>query len=375
MNAELAQIETTSGIDPLTALARARALLAAWAGQPLPGTTLLGADRALQVFALTEEEVGTVTAVPWFILGDLHGDFFALASLLSHLESLYADFGLISLGDLLDRGPHPAECVALLLELAVRRPGRVVWIAGNHDEGLRFDNAQQRFVSSVYPAEFSDQLNQTGQLWFGHALQSLVTSLPRALLWPDGVLLTHGGMPHTDLQKQLPEGANKEEVMCWLNQDASLRDFTWTRICRYKMKFPNRTSSGSQYGYEDFAGFCSRTAAHFPVRALVTGHEHPEGGVDEHASWTVHPALTLSGFAFGDSFNPATYLDDYLPAIPFAQLKQNERPAVCLLSVDRVALTRFYAAEIQTLLNGAGENTADKTGEGDYGSSFESKSW
>jgi hypothetical protein len=374
MNAELTPVATMAGIDPLTALAQARALLAAWTGQPLPGATLVGADRAMKVFALTEEEVATATAVPWFILGDLHGDIFALASLLSHLESLYADFGLISLGDLLDRGPHPAECVALLLDLAARRPGRVIWIAGNHDEGLRFDAAQQRFVSSVHPAEFAEQLNQSGDVWLGQALQSLVASLPRALLWPDGVLLTHGGMPHTDLQKQLPEGASEEEVIRWLNLEASLRDFTWTRICRYKMKFPNRTSSGSQYGYEDFAGFCSRTVPHFPVRALVTGHEHPEGGVDEHASWIVHPALTLSGFAFGDSFNPATYLDDYLPAIPFAQLKQNERPAVYLLSVDRMALTRFYEAEIQTLLDGAGEPPADKAAEGNYGSSFESKS-
>ena len=71
---------------------------------------------------------------------------------------------------------------------------------------------------------------------------------PRALFFPDGMLVAHGVFPLADLHPKLIENAN------W-NDPACLSDFVWTRAHpTARKKFPNRFSRGSQFGYEDFGG-------------------------------------------------------------------------------------------------------------------------
>lgn len=65
-----------------------------------------------------------------FIVGDIHGCFFALEKLLSHVGFHKARDRLFSVGDLVDRGPQSAEALALL-----KKP----WFyacRGNHEEML-----------------------------------------------------------------------------------------------------------------------------------------------------------------------------------------------------------------------------------------------
>lgn len=56
---------------------------------------------------------------------------------------------------------------------------------------------------------------------------------------------------------------------------------------------PNRFSRGSQFGYEDFAGFCAVISQlGRPVTHMVRGHDHPEERYALFPAYQVHPVLT-----------------------------------------------------------------------------------
>lgn len=65
-----------------------------------------------------------------FIVGDLHGSFYKLQALLEHVHFNPRSDRLIAVGDLLDRGSHPNECLSLLDQ---------PWfytVRGNHEDNL-----------------------------------------------------------------------------------------------------------------------------------------------------------------------------------------------------------------------------------------------
>jgi hypothetical protein len=291
----------------------------------------------------------------WFILGDIHGDYYALRNAVEHIKRLCPDFRLVFLGDLVDRGPHPMECLWYLLALAHEYPQRVLWIAGNHDVGVSFDMARDRFHSTVSPSEFLDHLNQLDS-WspfrrkFGHEFIELVAGLPRAVLCPDGLLITHGGIPHTDLHTAVQECENVDDKRAWLNSPQALQDFTWTRISRYRRKIPNRNSTGCSYGFEDFDAFCEAVQDFFPAARLVTGHDHPEGGVDTHEEWQSRPALTLTGFGFADDYeHPAAFNERYREHLLVGRCRKDEIPEVIRIPVMREDLQAYFKAEVGPL--------------------------
>ena len=115
----------------------------------------------------------------------------------------------------------------------------------------------------------------------------LFSRAPRALFFPDGMLVAHGGFPLADLHPKLIENAN------W-NDPACLSDFVWTRAHpTARKKFPNRFSRGSQFGYEDFGAFCAvATSLGRPVTHLVRGHDHVEERYAVYPAYHAHPVLT-----------------------------------------------------------------------------------
>lgn len=79
-----------------------------------------------------------------FFWGDLHGDIQALSN---SLYKLYQDhvidnnFNILSsrdhfffLGDLVDRGEHGSDTLSLLFTFALKNPGRVIILRGNHED-------------------------------------------------------------------------------------------------------------------------------------------------------------------------------------------------------------------------------------------------
>jgi len=248
-------------------------------------------DRAIHALALTPD------APVWFV-GDLHGDLLALEAALALVRGTSgteadADSGLpprlVLLGDLFDDGGYGIEVLLRVFELVCDRPDSVCVVAGNHDEALAFDGA--RFRSSVVPSDFADFLNaHLAHEWVvraGKLAVRLFASAPRALFFPDGLLVAHGGFPLADLHAELAERGDWNDPRC-------LSDFVWTRAHpRARKKIPNRVSRGSQFGYEDFAAFCALSAGlGRPVTCMVRGHDHVEERYAVYPAYAAHPLLT-----------------------------------------------------------------------------------
>jgi hypothetical protein len=286
------------------------------------------------------QKVGEHAHGKWFFIGDIHGDFFALHTLLEEV-SRHPDSYVCFLGDLVDRGPHGIECFAKLLEFAEKqrissgqRFSRIVWLLGNHDEGISINpRAEKKFRSSVEPAEFVDFLNaeilsslQENELneW-GCLFIDICERLPRALLFDSGLLATHGGIP---LEDRWPYFKSHES----LHHKRCLGDFTWTRAAQVPTKKgwkydPARRlySSSFEYGYKDLEGFCKAVEPLFPMKYLVRGHDHVEGGFEIPVEYKATPLLTLNGFGFNYLSNS---FKDYRPTLVLGTSGGGEFPKV-----------------------------------------------
>jgi calcineurin-like phosphoesterase family protein len=242
-------------------------------------------DRTINVSQIDENAL-------WFI-GDLHGDLLALEAALilirTHIQYGFAKSRIVFLGDLFDGEGFGLEVVLRVFEVVLENPALVCIVAGNHDEALGFDGT--RFTSSVSPSDFSDVLNDSaGDEWAtrtGKLAIRLFATAPRALFFPDGLLAAHGGFPLIDLHPQLLHTGD------W-NDPACLSDFVWTRAHpTARKKLPNRYSRGSQFGFEDFAAFCSLAARlGRPVTHMVRGHDHVEQRFAIYPAYSSNPILT-----------------------------------------------------------------------------------
>lgn len=239
-----------------------------------------------------------------WIIGDLHGDLLSWRALQHYAYERSREEGrkpvLLLLGDLFDDGPFGHRVLYEFLDGIVhqqretrtsftrRQPKnpfisdsdsepnipRIMFVAGNHDVGLFFDETSKQFRSSVSPSDFTDWLNSRDQesAWRGLALAAITffAAAPRAILLPDGTLVAHGGVPHTDLHSLLQEPSD-------LDRPEFLDDFVWTRAHETsRSKIPNRTTRGCQFGTGDFEAFCScaTKALSRRVERLVRGHDH-----------------------------------------------------------------------------------------------------
>ena len=277
--------------------------------QPL-NDCLLFINRDSKVIVMDEADLGNYEN--WFFIGDVHADFYALHTMLQRIQNACPDFRLVFLGDLVDRGVYPIECIVLLLVWVIDHPGRIAWIAGNHDIAFSRDAETGLFSSSVTPSEFVNTLNAEEaqhelNVHIGNIFILLTQRLPRALLFPDGLLATHGGFPLTDLYGAVSSFTTHEEYYTWLNSPECLQDFTWTRITRYRKRMPNRLSKGCSYGFLDFEAFCNLKPEWFSVKRLITGHEHVQEGFHAFPEYQGNTALTLTGFGFDELSGYASY--------------------------------------------------------------------
>lgn len=241
-------------------------------------------DRVLRV---AQDPGGEV----WFV-GDVHGDLLALEAALQHVGGDGEPARIVFLGDLVDDGRHAPDVVLRVFELILERPHwSVTILAGNHDEALQ--RADGRFTSSVLPSDFTDWLNaHPDHPWvvrLGRVLVDFFARAPRAILLPDGLLVAHAGVPHTDLHAAL------EETGDW-NDPRVLQDFVWLRAHpRARRRLPNRTTRGSEFGREDFEAFAAlATRMGTPVARMVRGHDHVEERFAVYPTWTANPVLTIN---------------------------------------------------------------------------------
>jgi hypothetical protein len=283
----------------------------------------------------------------WFFIGDIHGDFFALHTLLTSIKQECPDFRLVFMGDLVDRGEQPIECFFLILKWAQAHPERIIWLAGNHDIAFSYNKVNHRFDSSVDPSEFLDFLNtedemQSFRKLLGEFLVKLSGILPRAVLFPDGLLATHGGFPLCDLQEQGKQMASREAFLEWLASPPCLQDFTWTRITVWPKKALDRPSKGCEYGFKDFEAFCDLKPEWFPVKRMLTGHEHPETGWEDFPTYKRYPAATICGFGFDYLIHGPGKFRKYKPRLILGRYRLNLLPERVEIDYSLSELQKFY---------------------------------
>lgn len=283
----------------------------------------------------------------WYFIGDLHNDFLAWHKLFARVRS-DPDFRLCFLGDLVDRGVHHLECFAALMEAANDFPGQILWIVGNHDIGVSYrPKADVKFESNVHPAEFVDWLNDRSEegaseireAW-GRVFVQVCARLPRAVLFPDGLLATHGGVPLED------RWATLKSIEA-LHEPRNLEDFTWTRIAsgvplRKGWKYDPRrreVSSAFDLGYRDLEGFSRAVENFFPVKRVVRGHDHVEGGAELAVGYDAVPVLTLNGFGFDYLTNSVR---KYSPTVALGVHVPGELPRVENIEVSAVEHAEVY---------------------------------
>ena len=84
-----------------------------------------------------------------FAIGDIHGCYDRLKTLMGKIPIDYSRDTLVFIGDYIDRGPHPFEVVDYLIKLKNRFPD-VIFLKGNHEDMLdKFLNGADRYHLSV----------------------------------------------------------------------------------------------------------------------------------------------------------------------------------------------------------------------------------
>lgn len=294
------------------------------------------ADRALRIAELSDAPL-------WFI-GDLHGDLLALETALALIDR-QADLEnqgparIVFLGDLFDDGGYGLETLLRVFELMLERSADLCLVVGNHDEALGYNGS--RFTATVSPSDFCDFLNESlAHEWIGRAGKlavRLVAEAPRALFFPDGLLVAHGGFPLLDVHERLAETGEWNDPQC-------LTDFVWTRAHpRARKKLPNRTSRGSQFGYEDFAAFCELSATlGRPVTHMIRGHDHVDERYEIYPAYARTPILTtvaLSRRLGREMFGPFARV----PTV--ARWVRGSLPQVYRLHIPEEYIRRCYPEE------------------------------
>jgi hypothetical protein len=246
----------------------------------------------------------------WFI-GDLHGDLLSLLALQNYITNFEArgkntKFIICLLGDIIDDGILDNSLLFHVLVLIANFPDRYAFVVGNHDEGLYREPESGDYRSSVSPSDFCDRLNsKPPSSQFRDLADTAIdffSKAPRALLLPDGLLVAHGGVPHTDLLATL-------KTLEDFNRPAALTDFVWTRLHeRAKRKIPNRSTRGCSLGIEDFDAFCKHASNVLgrPVRAMIRGHDHIGERFLVHEHYKNHPVVTINAMSYKqrDVFGP-----------------------------------------------------------------------
>ena len=202
-----------------------------------------------------------------FFIGDIHGDYKSLLRIVEHADTVDPQAILVFMGDLFDRGTQEMEAVLFFLTLVKYRPGRMLWIAGNHDAALNYDN--NGFVSTVSPASFCETLNAHPE-WkeFGQELIRLIETLPVAALFPDGLWVSHGAVPHSDVQNEIAD-------LAALPKQAKT-DCVSARLVDQPMKTPNRPITTHDVGYDNVIGFTKiiQEKTGVEIRHLLCAHQH-----------------------------------------------------------------------------------------------------
>ena len=228
-----------------------------------------------------------------YVLGDTHGDFESLVSILDSILDAAKVRGSSSptvylLGDVLDRSTDmcAVESTFIMAVMQKALPDKFAEynsinfgiVKGDHDVALSY--AASKFTSGVKPADYCDWLNERiaknpGReelTYIGRAWIRLMEECPAAaFLDRSGTLLSHGGIPRSDLQEMMANG-----IPYVMQSAEAAQDFAWCRMVDAKSKLLNRASKTSEIGASEFETFNALMGGR--IKKFIFGHQHPAKG-------------------------------------------------------------------------------------------------
>ncbi len=219
----------------------------------------------------------------WFI-GDCHGEFDTVQSALSFISTQDTDAVIVFLGDIFDRFADGDKVAKLILQKMSETPDKIFWIAGNHDDGLYWDESRNCFASNVRPQEFCHWLTkhiaEQGIKDLGLQLIKIIKRLPAVLLLPDGLCVVHGGVPS-------PDGVFDDDPLVQVRSMDDLgkfrHDFIYNRIVDAKDK------CGGECGMVQVVNFYNKLQTlGKKANRLLRGHDH--GGAKRYY-WNSFPSV------------------------------------------------------------------------------------
>ena len=147
------------------------------------------------------------------IIGDVHGCASALHALIAKLGVRLGDH-VVSVGDLLDKGPDSAGAVKILRHLRDQQGVRVTLVRGNHEESherLRRNDAETAHTGKPNPMTRVDELRAVSATLSAKDVAFLETAVPVLYIPEHGAVVVHGGVlpTHTELPSDWSEVSNK----------------------------------------------------------------------------------------------------------------------------------------------------------------------
>jgi hypothetical protein len=222
------------------------------------------------------------SSTDWYFLGDVHADPFCLEWTFKFLESV-ENFHLCFLGDLFDRGPDELLCYEEFLNFAIKHPGKVVWVAGNHDTLVnRSDNYSDHLVLKNAQKEH---------------LREILSALPVCLLLPNDIVAVHGGFSNK-INALIRREFGISEAQYTFVQNGRLRCLTTTtNTCH--------SSIETKFDSNDLIEMKKDTKTSKGLSLLIRGHDHPEKGYHWLIPSRTPGILTLMGSSIlGVRFTP-----------------------------------------------------------------------
>lgn len=254
---------------------------------------------------------------PVYVLGDIHGDIDSFIATLDTIMSGSKQHGIADptvylLGDIIDRNKETCTLTATLIfailqkalpaEFAEWNSIKLGVVKGDHDVALKWNETKQQFEAEVKPADWCDWLNarlatkdvkdKDNASAVGRAWIKLIAECPAAaFLDSSGTLLSHGGIPRSDVQELVKQGSP------YIMQHPQLvTDFAWCRMTDTKNKLLNRSAKTSEIGFQEFNSF-NQLFFNGKIKNFIFGHQHPTKGFMRYSTnYAGYDVICISSF-------------------------------------------------------------------------------
>lgn len=223
------------------------------------------------------------------IIGDIHGDFYSLLSLLNttwdYLEN--KNGLLIFLGDYVDRGYAQLETFSAVLLLKAKYPENVVLLRGNHEP--------PKWLTPYphdYPYQLETRFKARSRKLYELSL-ALFDALPLVVLAKEKFIALHGGPPtsvlnYSSFEEVFEVGREKPS-------DKLLEDILWSDPIEMDITYrPSPRGAGVLFGTK----ITDKTLEMTKVRYIVRAHEAVNGTRKSHGGRviTVFSSPLVYGF-------------------------------------------------------------------------------